>query len=101
MPDEKPLDSLVFLGRKKGLSQVDLAAKLNISQGHLSKLINGLHEPGAKLRRRIDELAQELAGLDSSWLRAVQRAAQQSSDFRDAVSALLRIMHSNASADST
>ena len=77
-----------------GLTQVELARRLGVSQGHLSKVLKGVVAPGGKVRKAV---AERLSDIDpepsrDEWLRRVAEAADNSSEFRRLVVAALRLM---------
>lgn len=80
----------------RGCTQDELAKSLRISQGHLSKLINRVVEPGKQLRARIELLSEDIPSGATPWLEAVRRAGIGSPDAKAAIDAILRIMHKNA-----
>lgn len=81
---------------KRGCTQQELAQSLRISQGHLSKLKNGLIPPGKSLQRRIDLLNEEIPSPLQPWLESVRRVCVASPDAKAAIDAILRIMHKDA-----
>lgn len=79
-----------------GLTQADLAERLGISQGHLSKIEAGRHRPGIHLRERLRRLTE--ADSDVARIDEIQAAADRSPEFRALLAAALRLMHRNANA---
>jgi transcriptional regulator with XRE-family HTH domain len=81
---------------EKGATQADIAKKLKISQGYLSKLLRNRLKPGRLLEGRCRRLldAQESGKAElRGWLDMVEEAARRSDDFRDLVSAAIKIIH--------
>ncbi|MGB3445861.1 MAG: helix-turn-helix transcriptional regulator, partial [Xanthobacteraceae bacterium] len=89
-------ERLERLLEKRGCTQQELARSLRISQGHLSKLKNGLISPGKRLEKRIDLLNEEVPSPLQPWLESVRRVCLASPDAKMAIDAILRIMHKDA-----
>lgn len=75
-----------------GWTQAVTAARLGISQGHLSKVLRGRHRAGRRLAASLSR-ATDAEPKRSPWLAEVSKAADASADFRAAVEAMLRLMH--------
>jgi len=75
-------------------TQRQLADRLGITQGHLSKLKNAEVAAGAQLKGKIRDLYDGLQDprLDP-WLDAVRQAGDKSKDAKAAIEAIVRIIH--------
>ena len=75
-------------------TQQQLADRLGITQGHLSKLKSARIEAGSKLRAKIQAAYKGVQDpqLDP-WLESVRTAGDKSRDARAAIEAIARIIH--------
>jgi predicted transcriptional regulator len=81
------------LRRQRGLTQIEIASQLGISQAHLSRIISGATAPGNKLEFRITKLlGGEHPKNTHEWLARIEQAAARSADFRALVNAALKIV---------
>jgi transcriptional regulator with XRE-family HTH domain len=88
------IEALSAYARDRGLTQVELAQRLGISQGHLSKILMAKVAPGPKLARKIELLLGHAStgAPASQWGAAVIDAAEASPEFRNLVDAALSLM---------
>lgn len=80
--------------RDQGLTQTELAAKLGISQPHLSRVLSGTVTPGDKLTFRLNRLLgrKPESGAVDPWLERVKTASARSTSFKELVESALDIL---------
>lgn len=93
------LEDLNALANRHGWTQIEMAARLGISQGQLSKIFRGKHRPSRRVRGALGRISHVERQPDDAWLSAVSKAADTSADFRTAVDAMLRVMRFHAADD--
>ena len=82
-----------LLARNKW-TQRQLADRLGITQGHLSKLKSADVTAGFKLKARIKDLYDGVQDPRlEPWLDSVRRAGDKSRDAKAAIEAIVRIIH--------
>jgi transcriptional regulator with XRE-family HTH domain len=69
MQKPTPLKRAIF---ESGMKQKDIAARLQMDEGHLSRIVNGLHAPQATREAIADALDRPVADL---WPEPGERAA--------------------------
>ncbi|WP_404810514.1 helix-turn-helix domain-containing protein [Methylobacterium flocculans] len=90
------LNQLNSLAERDDWTQSEMAERLGISQGQLSKVLRGRHRPGRRLTAAIGKLILSDEQPFDAWLSSVSTAARTSADFRAAIDAMLRVMRSHA-----
>ncbi|WP_456815334.1 helix-turn-helix domain-containing protein [Bradyrhizobium sp. USDA 4508] len=82
--------------KQRGLSQGDLARRLQISQPHLSRILSGSAPLSGKVKVRAAQLLAppQSARRTSAWMRKVAAAAERSSSFRQLVNLALIMLES-------
>ncbi|WBK02355.1 helix-turn-helix domain-containing protein [Methylocystis parvus] len=80
--------------RRENWTQAEVAKKLGISQGHLSKVLRSKSTPRPELQAKIDRLLETYGGRISPGELAsrVEQAALKSSHFRAMIEAALKIV---------
>jgi transcriptional regulator with XRE-family HTH domain len=77
-----------------GWSQKDLADRLGVTQGHLSKVINGRVPAGARLRKKIGGIPKGNGKPRiEPWLENVRAAGAKSRHAKAAIEAIARIVN--------
>lgn len=95
------LIALESFRRERGLNQGELAARLQVSQPHLSRVISGAASPGLKLQVRIRKLLSDAAepsdAARDTWLEQIAAAAKRSPSFKTLVDRALDLVRKDRS----
>lgn len=91
---EATLAAIRSFARREALNQIALARLLDVSQGHLSKVLKESVPLSSELERRMTDVLRVYNGLSPADLtEAVSQACANSPDFRELIAAALRLMH--------